>query len=124
MALKLSYQLMTASEVRGTLEALADQIVSANGGRQVVLLGIQRRGIPMGTLQALAGIATPIAGLGQSSTGTSTQTTATPFNPLSLLPLAFAPLSGGSGGILGNFGAGALSGGMGLPMRGGGSRLY
>jgi pyrimidine operon attenuation protein/uracil phosphoribosyltransferase len=47
MALKLSYQLMTASEVRGTLETLADQIVSVNGGRQVVLLGIQRRGIPM-----------------------------------------------------------------------------
>src|SRR5688572_23381882 len=47
MTLKLSYQLMTASEVRGTLEDLADQIVSANGGRPVVLLGIQRRGIPM-----------------------------------------------------------------------------
>jgi pyrimidine operon attenuation protein/uracil phosphoribosyltransferase len=47
MALKLSYQLMTAAEVRDTLEALADQIVSANGGRPVVLLGIQRRGIPM-----------------------------------------------------------------------------
>jgi pyrimidine operon attenuation protein/uracil phosphoribosyltransferase len=53
MALKLSYQLMTASEVRGTLDALADQIVSANGGRQVVLLGIQRRGIPMA--QRMAG---------------------------------------------------------------------
>ena len=47
MTLKLSYQLMTADEVRGTLEHLADQIVSANAGRQVVLLGIQRRGIPM-----------------------------------------------------------------------------
>ena len=47
MTLKLSYQLMTASQVRGTLEVLADQIVSANAGRQVVLLGIQRRGIPM-----------------------------------------------------------------------------
>jgi len=53
MALKLSYQLMTASEVRGTLETLADQIVSVNGGRQVVLLGIQRRGIPMA--QRMAG---------------------------------------------------------------------
>ena len=38
---------MTAGEVRGTLEHLADQIVSANAGRHVVLLGIQRRGIPM-----------------------------------------------------------------------------
>ena len=38
---------MSAGEVRGTLESLADQIVSANAGRQVVLLGIQRRGIPM-----------------------------------------------------------------------------
>jgi pyrimidine operon attenuation protein/uracil phosphoribosyltransferase len=47
MTLKLSYQLMSAGEVRGTLEGLADQIVSANPGRQVVLLGIQRRGIPM-----------------------------------------------------------------------------
>jgi pyrimidine operon attenuation protein/uracil phosphoribosyltransferase len=47
MTLKLSYQLMSAGEVRGTLESLADQIVSANAGRQVVLLGIQRRGIPM-----------------------------------------------------------------------------
>lgn len=47
MTLKLSYQLMSAGEVRGTLEGLADQIVSANEGRQVVLLGIQRRGIPM-----------------------------------------------------------------------------
>lgn len=47
MTLKLSYQLMTAGEVRGTLEGLADQIVAAHAGRQVVLLGIQRRGIPM-----------------------------------------------------------------------------
>jgi pyrimidine operon attenuation protein/uracil phosphoribosyltransferase len=47
MTLKLSYQLMTAGEVRGTLEHLAEQIVSANAGRHVVLLGIQRRGIPM-----------------------------------------------------------------------------
>jgi pyrimidine operon attenuation protein / uracil phosphoribosyltransferase len=47
MTLKLSYQLMTSGEVRGTLEGLANQIVSAHAGRQVVLLGIQRRGIPM-----------------------------------------------------------------------------
>ena len=47
MTLKLSYQLMNADEVHGALENLADQIVSSNAGRQVVLLGIQRRGIPM-----------------------------------------------------------------------------
>jgi pyrimidine operon attenuation protein/uracil phosphoribosyltransferase len=47
MTLKLSYQLMTAAEVNGALQTLADQIVSANAGRHVVLLGIQRRGIPM-----------------------------------------------------------------------------
>jgi pyrimidine operon attenuation protein/uracil phosphoribosyltransferase len=47
MTLKLNYQLMNADEVRGTLETLADQIVSTNAGRPVVLLGIQRRGIPM-----------------------------------------------------------------------------
>ena len=38
---------MSAEEVRTALEVLADQIVSANTGRQLVLLGIQRRGIPM-----------------------------------------------------------------------------
>lgn len=38
---------MTAAEVNGALQTLADQIVSANAGRHVVLLGIQRRGIPM-----------------------------------------------------------------------------
>ena len=38
---------MTADELRAALEKLADQIVSANVGRELVLLGIQRRGIPM-----------------------------------------------------------------------------
>src|SRR3954470_7171910 len=47
MPLKLNYQLMSADEVRGTLDNLADQIIEANAGRPVVLLGIQRRGIPM-----------------------------------------------------------------------------
>ena len=47
MTLKLNYQLMNTDEVRGVLENLADQIVSSNGGRPVVLLGIQRRGVPM-----------------------------------------------------------------------------
>jgi pyrimidine operon attenuation protein/uracil phosphoribosyltransferase len=47
MALNLNYQLMNADEVRGTLETLADQVVSRNAGRPVVLVGIQRRGVPM-----------------------------------------------------------------------------
>jgi len=47
MTLKPSYQLMNAGEVRTSLDAMADQIVSANSGRSVVLLGIHRRGIPM-----------------------------------------------------------------------------
>jgi len=47
MALKLSYQLMDADEVRRNLDALADQIVAANRGKPIVLLGIQRRGVPM-----------------------------------------------------------------------------
>ena len=45
--MKLSYQLMDAGEVRRTLDALADQVIAANTGKQIVLLGIQRRGVPM-----------------------------------------------------------------------------
>ena len=47
MSLKLNYQLMNPDEVRGTLDRLADEIVSMNKGREVVLLGIHRRGVPM-----------------------------------------------------------------------------
>jgi pyrimidine operon attenuation protein/uracil phosphoribosyltransferase len=47
MALKLSYQLMDADQVRHTLDVVADQIIAANTGKQIVLLGIQRRGVPM-----------------------------------------------------------------------------
>jgi len=47
MTLKPSYQLLNAAEVRASLDAMADQIVSANMGRPLVLIGIQRRGIPM-----------------------------------------------------------------------------
>lgn len=47
MALKLSYQLMDADEVRRTLDTIADQILAANTGKEIVLLGIQRRGVPM-----------------------------------------------------------------------------
>src|SRR5215468_809698 len=47
MSLKLNYQLMKAEEVHATLDRLADQILEANNGRPVVLIGIQRRGVPM-----------------------------------------------------------------------------
>jgi pyrimidine operon attenuation protein/uracil phosphoribosyltransferase len=47
MSLKLNYQLMKADEVRGTLDRIAEEIISVNKGREVVLLGIQRRGVPM-----------------------------------------------------------------------------
>jgi pyrimidine operon attenuation protein / uracil phosphoribosyltransferase len=47
MTLKLSYQLMKSTEVQGTLERLAQEILKANAGRQVVLVGIHRRGVPM-----------------------------------------------------------------------------
>jgi pyrimidine operon attenuation protein / uracil phosphoribosyltransferase len=47
MSLKLSYQLMNSDDVKATLDRLADEILDANAGRPVVLLGIHRRGVPM-----------------------------------------------------------------------------
>jgi len=47
MTLKPNYQLMNADEMRGTLHRLADEILAAHVGRDLVLVGIQRRGIPM-----------------------------------------------------------------------------
>jgi pyrimidine operon attenuation protein/uracil phosphoribosyltransferase len=47
MTLKPNYQLMNADEMRGTLNRLADEILSAHSGRELVLVGIQRRGVPM-----------------------------------------------------------------------------
>jgi pyrimidine operon attenuation protein/uracil phosphoribosyltransferase len=47
MSLKLNYQLMGAEELHTTLNDIADEILRANAGRPVVLLGIQRRGVPM-----------------------------------------------------------------------------
>jgi pyrimidine operon attenuation protein/uracil phosphoribosyltransferase len=47
MPLKLSYQLMDTQEVSITLERLADDILKANNGRPLILVGIQRRGVPM-----------------------------------------------------------------------------
>ena len=47
MSLKLNYQLMKPGEVNDTLDRMAGQILEANNGRPVVLIGIQRRGVPM-----------------------------------------------------------------------------
>jgi pyrimidine operon attenuation protein / uracil phosphoribosyltransferase len=47
MGLKLNYQLMTSDELRSALDRMADEILSRNQERRVVLLGIQRRGVPM-----------------------------------------------------------------------------
>ncbi len=47
MALKLNYQLMKSDEVRVTLDRIAHDILEKNGGREVVLVGIHRRGVPM-----------------------------------------------------------------------------
>src|SRR5262245_2088721 len=47
MIMKVSYQLMTGDQLRSALDRMADQILDANAGREVVLLGIQRRGVPM-----------------------------------------------------------------------------
>ena len=124
-------QTRLANEQAGLNAAKTAQAFAMDPYNQQLAIEAQRRGIPLSTLQAMTGIATPIAGLGQTSNGTSTQTTSSPFNPLSLLPLALAPMTGGgslAGGILGGLGAGlgagALSGGMGLPLTGGASRLY
>jgi pyrimidine operon attenuation protein/uracil phosphoribosyltransferase len=47
MSLKLNYQLMNADEVSLTLTRIADEILEANNGRPIVLIGVQRRGVPM-----------------------------------------------------------------------------
>src|SRR5260370_2750686 len=38
---------MQPDEVNDTLDRMAAEILKANNGRQVVLIGIQRRGVPM-----------------------------------------------------------------------------
>jgi pyrimidine operon attenuation protein/uracil phosphoribosyltransferase len=47
MSLKLNYQLMNADEVTLTLRRMAEDILKVNNGRPVVLIGVQRRGVPM-----------------------------------------------------------------------------
>ena len=53
MSLKLSYQLMNSDEVSTTLNRIADDILKANSGRPLVLIGIQRRGVPMARRMAV-----------------------------------------------------------------------
>jgi hypothetical protein len=113
-------QTKLANEQAGLNVAKTAQAFALDPYNQQLAIEAQRRGIPLSTLQAMTGIAMPIAGAGQTTTGTSTQTTSSPFNPLSLLPLALAPMTGGgslAGGILGGLGSGiygALGGASGL----------
>src|SRR5712691_8654187 len=53
MPLKLDYELMNAEELHATLDRLADEVLRANSGRPIVLLGIQRRGVPMARRMAI-----------------------------------------------------------------------
>src|SRR5258706_16485788 len=53
MSLKLNYQLMNSDEVTATLNRMADEVLKANDGRPVVLIGIQRRGVPMSRRMAV-----------------------------------------------------------------------
>jgi pyrimidine operon attenuation protein / uracil phosphoribosyltransferase len=53
MSLKLNYQLMNADEVHTTIERMSQEILQRNQNRPVVLLGIQRRGVPMAQRMAV-----------------------------------------------------------------------
>jgi len=53
MSLKFSYQLMNSDQVTATLDRMAEEILKANDGRPVVLIGIQRRGVPMARRMAI-----------------------------------------------------------------------
>ena len=44
---------MNADEVKATLDRIADDILKVNNGRPVVLIGIQRRGVPMARRMAI-----------------------------------------------------------------------
>ncbi|OLD56883.1 MAG: bifunctional pyr operon transcriptional regulator/uracil phosphoribosyltransferase [Acidobacteria bacterium 13_1_40CM_2_56_5] len=51
--MKLNYQLMKPAELTATLDHMAEEILKANDGRPLVLLGIQRRGVPMARRMAM-----------------------------------------------------------------------
>ncbi len=53
MPLKLNYQLMKPAELTATLDHMAEEILKANDVRPLVLLGIQRRGVPMARRMAM-----------------------------------------------------------------------
>ena len=53
MSLKLNYQLMKPEEVRATIDRMAEEVLKTNDGRPVVLIGIQRRGVPMAQRMAI-----------------------------------------------------------------------
>ena len=53
MSLKLNCQLMKPEDVKNTLDRMAMEILEANSGRPVVLIGIQRRGVPMARRMAI-----------------------------------------------------------------------
>src|SRR3954453_21417595 len=53
MSLKLNSQLMKPEDVQNTLDRMAMEILEANNGRPVVLIGIQRRGVPMARRMAI-----------------------------------------------------------------------
>lgn len=53
MSLKLNYQLMKPEEVRVTIDRMAEEVLKTNDGRPVVLIGIQRRGVPMAQRMAI-----------------------------------------------------------------------
>lgn len=107
----------------------ADAFMGAQnyGPNALLQIEAQRRGIPLQTLAQIAGIGTPIGGLGSQSSGTvatTGQTTAqkeNPFNPWSLAPLALMPFTGGSSGLLSGFGT--LAGGVGSSLGSGGGLL-
>ena len=95
-----------ANQQAGIGAADAAFVAHNYGPAQLLAAEAQRRGIPMSALAQLVQMGVPIAGLGQSTSsnntssssgsGTSTETKSTPFNPWSLAPLAFAPLTGGT----------------------------
>jgi hypothetical protein len=92
------------------------------GPMQTLAIEAQRTGIPMERLARQYGLIMPAAQTfgtqsGSSSTtgynqgqSQSQATQSTPFNPMSLLPLAFAPFTGGTS--LAGLGASALGGGL------------
>jgi len=53
MTLKLNYQLMTAVELQATLKRMAREVIERNAGRDIVFIGIHRRGVPMARRMAV-----------------------------------------------------------------------